>query len=69
MKDFILENKRVRLVPLQVLHATELQEYANDNTIWTYFKGRAHFDYDLLSYINDAIDHRIGTKGISICNL
>lgn len=57
-EDYILENERVKLVPLERSHLTELIKISQDKTIWTYFFEKG-FNIELLSnYINSAINYR-----------
>ncbi len=57
-KTYILENKRVKLLPLELEHIDVLKEVAKEQQIWTYFLGRSDGSQDFTHYINDAVDAR-----------
>ncbi len=60
--DYILENARVRLEPLQEQHFAELEGIAKEIEIWTYFLGRSDGSKDFSHYIKDAISSRENKK-------
>ena len=57
-QDYILENERVKLVPLNENHVGFLKSLAQEKALWTYFLGRSNGLENFESYIIDAIDHR-----------
>lgn len=57
-KDYILEDHRVRLEPLQLSHANELVEASKDPFIWVYFFEKGNGLENLTNYISNAIEQR-----------
>ena len=57
-EDYILENERVRLVPLSMEHYGSLQKWALDEEIWKFFLGRSNGSADFRAYIEDAVKAR-----------
>ncbi len=58
-KDYTLENNRVRLSPLQLMHLNALVSIANDKDVWTYFLENGLGFNNLKSYVQSAILKRI----------
>ena len=61
-QDYVLENERVRLVPLHEHHVDSLQDLAKEKELWTYFLGRANGYQKFKEYVLDAIEHRTTKK-------
>lgn len=57
-KDYILENKTVRLSPLALEHIDFLRVISNDDCIWTYFLENDKGTNNLTKYIESAIENR-----------
>lgn len=57
-ENYILENHRVRLEPLNEHHIEELSDWAKEPGIWTYFLGRSNGAADFEHYVLDAIHFR-----------
>ncbi|NKI30386.1 GNAT family N-acetyltransferase [Muricauda sp. DJ-13] len=57
-ENYVLENNRVRLEPLEEHHYQTLTIWAKEKEIWTYFLGRSNGAHDFKHYISDAIDFR-----------
>ncbi|MDT0539402.1 MULTISPECIES: GNAT family N-acetyltransferase [Croceitalea] len=56
--NYILENKRVRLEPLQKNHFYKLKDIAHEEYIWTYFLGRSNGKKNFKGYVNEAVEFR-----------
>lgn len=56
--DYILENARVRLMPLQINHIKNLIEISKDESIWTYFFEHGKDLESLTAYVESAIANR-----------
>lgn len=57
-EDYILENEKVKLVPLKLDHAKDLIEFAKDKTIWTYFFEHGRNIIALKKYIKSALKNK-----------
>ncbi len=60
--DYVLENDRVRLSPLQAEHTEALRIQASDPDVWTYFLGSSDGSRDFDAYITQAIEARAEKK-------
>ena len=56
--DYYFENDVVRIVPLELMHISELIIIAEDEEVWTYFLERGIGKEDLTNYCNLAIQNR-----------
>src|SRR5699024_2059627 len=56
-ENITLENDRIRLVPMQLSHAKELQEI-NHDSIWTYMLFQATTEEAMSEWIQSAIELR-----------
>lgn len=56
--DYVLENSRVKLLPITMDHIAELKEIADESAIWTYFLGRSDGSSDFKKYIEDCVSAR-----------
>ena len=68
-KDYVLENERVRLEPLKMLHFDVLNQWIDDQEIWTYFLGRSNGQKNFKVYLEDAIASRFEKKRICVCSV
>ena len=57
-KTYRLENEKVKLLPLEISHATALAKIANDYTIWRYFFEKAYDLESMITYVSNAIAER-----------
>ena len=57
-KDYVLENHKVKLVPLTPDHTELLQEISREEDLWTYFLGKSDGSGDFENYILEAITDR-----------
>lgn len=57
-KEYKLENERVVLEPLEEKHLKELESFAEEKEIWTYFLGASDGSGDFKKYVQDAIASR-----------
>jgi len=57
-EDYILENERVKLMPLKVSHIEELIKISEDESLWTYFFEHGKTMESLTKYIDSAIKKR-----------
>ena len=57
-EDYILENERVKLMPLEVSHIKELFKVSQDESIWTYFFEHGKTMESLTKYVESAIKKR-----------
>ena len=62
-KEYILENKFIKLEPLNTTHITELLPIAEESEIWTYSFQKGHDLKSLTNYVNSAIKNREEKKG------
>ena len=53
-KDYVLENKRTRLEPLQMGHEKVLVNVASEEEVWTYFLGKSNGKANFGKYILDS---------------
>lgn len=60
--DYILENARVKLMPLQINHIKDLIEISKDESIWTYFFEHGKDIESLTTYVKSAIANRTLNK-------
>ncbi|UJH68600.1 GNAT family N-acetyltransferase [Allomuricauda sp. SCSIO 65647] len=60
--NYVLQNARARLEPLQEKHIAELESIAKEMEIWTYFLGRSDGGKNFPHYIKDAILSRKNGK-------
>lgn len=56
--DYILENGKVKLLPLQKHHIKELIKISKDESIWVYFFEHSKDLNSLSSYVDSAIENR-----------
>ena len=56
--DYVLENSRVKLLPITMDHIAKLNEIADETAIWTYFLGRSDGSSDFKKYIEDCVSAR-----------
>ena len=56
--DYVLENERVRLIPLQKNHIEDLIQISSDESIWTYFFEHGKDLESLTAYVESAITNR-----------
>lgn len=61
-KDYVLENNRVRIEPLNLKHVMPLQKIGSDKEIWTYFLGKSNGNNRILPYVEEAIEQRNAGK-------
>ncbi|RDY60098.1 GNAT family N-acetyltransferase [Flagellimonas nanhaiensis] len=64
-KDYVLENDRVRLVPLEEEHFELLQDIAREKELWTYFLGKSNGYADFERYVKNALEGRTAKKEYS----
>ncbi|MBT8187873.1 MAG: GNAT family N-acetyltransferase [Croceitalea sp.] len=57
-EDYIMENERVTLTPLQLGHIEELSKIASEAGLWTYFLGKANGHGRFKNYVGEAIKAR-----------
>ncbi len=57
-KDYILENDKVKLIPLHKQHVHDLAEVASEEELWTYFIGDSNGKGRFKSYVNQALAAR-----------
>lgn len=57
-KDYILENERVRLLPLQISHIKELIKISKDESIWIHFFEKGNNIESLTNYVISALNYR-----------
>lgn len=57
-EDYVLENARVRLMPLQINHIKDLIEVSKDESIWRYFFEHGKDLESLTAYVESAITNR-----------
>ena len=57
-EDYILENERVKLIPLEASHIQELIKVSHDESIWTYFFEHGKTIESLTKYVASAIKNR-----------
>ena len=65
-KEYILENKFIKLEPLNTTHITELLPIAEESEIWTYSFQKGHDLKSLTNYVNSAIKNREEIKDIHL---
>ena len=58
LKDYILENKFVRLTPIKRSHINSLLEISKDEEIWTYFLEKGNGLKNLTTYVNNTIKQK-----------
>ncbi|SHO60811.1 GNAT family N-acetyltransferase [Algoriphagus zhangzhouensis] len=61
-KDYILEDERVKLSPLQIDNVSDLLEIANEPDIWNYSFIKGNGEKKLRNYIAGAINQRHNQK-------
>jgi len=61
-KDYVLENDRVRIAPLNKGHIEPLSEISNDAEIWKYFFEKGETVENLAIYVRSAIESRKSSK-------
>lgn len=61
-KEYILEDERVRLSPLQMDHVSDLLDIANEPDIWKYSFIKGDGEKNLTSYIAGTINQRHNQK-------
>jgi len=57
-EDYILENRRVKLIPLRINHIKNLIEISKDESIWIYFFEHGKDLGSLTTYVESAIENR-----------
>ncbi|WP_340155304.1 GNAT family protein [uncultured Winogradskyella sp.] len=57
-EDYILENERVRLLPLQISHIKELIKISKEESIWIHFFEKGNNIESLTNYVISAINYR-----------
>lgn len=57
-EDYILENERVRLLPLQISHIKELIKISREERIWIHFFEKGNNIESLTNYVISAINYR-----------
>ncbi|WP_299170574.1 GNAT family N-acetyltransferase [uncultured Allomuricauda sp.] len=57
-EDYVLENSRVRLEPLNERHISLLEDISKEENLWTYFLGASGGSKDFGNYIHRAIEGR-----------
>lgn len=57
-QDYVLENDKVKLIPLELGHFEQLKSLAKEENLWTYFLGRSNGYTNFKGYVVDAIEHR-----------
>ncbi|PWL39583.1 N-acetyltransferase [Flagellimonas aquimarina] len=62
-KDYVLENDRVKLIPLTADHVDLLWEISREKNLWTYFLGKSDGSGDFKKYILEAIADRDKKSG------
>ncbi|MGC6431927.1 MAG: GNAT family N-acetyltransferase [Jejuia sp.] len=61
-KDYILEDKRVRLSPLKFEHFKDLVKITNDSDLWKYFLEKGDGEENLKKYITETVGNRKQAK-------
>ena len=57
-KDYILEDKQVKLSPLKMQHVESLIDISNESDLWTYFIEKGNGIENLTKYVESAINNR-----------
>lgn len=61
--DYVLENDKVKLIPLTSDHTKLLQEISKEKNLWTYFLGKSDGSGNFENYILEAIADRDKKSG------
>ncbi len=57
-QDYILENKKLLLEPLEMKHFKALKQLSEEKNIWTYFLGKSNGEGCFKEYVTHAIEQR-----------
>ncbi len=61
-KNYIIENSRVRLSPLNIEHFVALKSIANNRQIWTYFLEKGYGEDNFQTYFHAALQQKNNQK-------